>query len=136
MVVYERRTAGGRPRDLAITDFRFAERPDVVLAGRNGHSYLLYARSVRAPAHDALVTGDGSGNVARRVAEFAVYTFGGAAAVTAMWFGFLVPVAPAPATTAAFTTSPPAQPAPPAMFAGLSPNGVTLSMQRALRAMR
>jgi hypothetical protein len=98
----------GRPRDLAITDFRFAEHPDGVLAGRNGHSYLVYACGprARAPFNGAprqAVAADKRANAARRLAECMLYALGGGGALAAIWFGFVAPSAPAPPATAAFT---------------------------------
>jgi hypothetical protein len=81
----------GRPRDLAITDFRFAPRAEGVLTDRSGRSYLVFAPIARAPkppaSLDEIVPG-----AARRMAEWAVYGLCGSAAAAALWFAFIVPV--------------------------------------------
>jgi hypothetical protein len=80
----------GRPRDLAITDFRFVACPDGVLTDRAGHSYLTFARIPRAqplPTLDEIVPGP-----TRLIAEWAVYSLCGGAAAAALWFAFIVPV--------------------------------------------
>jgi hypothetical protein len=82
----------GRPRDLAITDFRFVMRPESVLTDRSGRSYVVFARIPRAPnppAHplDEVVPGP-----TRRLAEWAVFGLCGGAAAAALWFAFVVPV--------------------------------------------
>ncbi|HEY0396614.1 MAG TPA: hypothetical protein VGD01_19205 [Candidatus Elarobacter sp.] len=81
----------GRPRDVAITDFRFTMRPERVMTGPRGRSYLVFARIPRAqppqPPLDEVVPGP-----TRRLAECAVYSLCGGAAVAAVWFAFVVPV--------------------------------------------
>lgn len=81
----------GRPRDLAITDFRFTMRGDSVLRDRAGRTYLVFAPPAKAapppPPLDEVVPGP-----TRRLAEWAVYGLCGGAAAAAMWFSFFVPV--------------------------------------------
>jgi hypothetical protein len=80
----------GRPRDLAITDFRFTTEADGVLTGRDGRRYLTFAPIVPAtppPALDEIVPAP-----TRWVAEIAVYALCGGAATVALWFAFIVPV--------------------------------------------
>jgi hypothetical protein len=82
----------GRPRDLAITDFRFVTHADGVLTDRRGRSYLLFAPIPRAaaaavPTLDEIVPGP-----TRLLAEWAVYSLCGGAAAAALWFAFIVPV--------------------------------------------
>jgi hypothetical protein len=79
----------GRPRDLAITDFRFAMRPEGVLTGRGGRSYVVFARIPPVPSAvlDEVVPGP-----TRRLAEWAVYSLCGGAAAAALWFSLIVPV--------------------------------------------
>lgn len=79
-----------RPRDLAITDFRFVMLPDGALMDRSGRSYLSYARiphaTKRRPVFEEAVAGP-----TRRLVAWALYTLCGAAAATAIWFAFLEP---------------------------------------------
>ncbi len=78
----------GRPRDVAITDFRFDMRTDGVLTDHRGRSYLVFAHIARAAVPlDEIVP-----NATRRVAEWAVYALCGAAAAAAVWFAFIVPI--------------------------------------------
>jgi hypothetical protein len=102
-------------RELAITDFRFATRPDGVLTDRSGRSYLLYAPA--RPASDPPAP-DPDADVprpSRRFAEWALYALCGAAAAAAVWFVFVVPsvqgtpasVRPIPASLGSFPASPP-----------------------------
>jgi hypothetical protein len=80
----------GRPRDLAITDFRFSTEPDGVLVARDGRRYLVFAPIVPAtpvPVLDEVVPPG-----TRRLAECAVYALCGGAATAALWFAFIVPV--------------------------------------------
>ncbi|HEX3463094.1 MAG TPA: hypothetical protein VHS78_03440, partial [Candidatus Elarobacter sp.] len=81
----------GRPRDLAITDFRFEQRGEGVLRDRAGRIYLVFAPPPKAapapPPLDEIVPGP-----TRRLVEWAVYGLCGGAALAAMWFSFFVPV--------------------------------------------
>jgi hypothetical protein len=81
----------GRPRDLAITDFRFEMRGESVLRDRAGRTYLVFAPPAKAAPPprplDEIVPGP-----TRRLAEWAVYGLCGGAAAAAMWFSFFVPV--------------------------------------------
>ncbi len=83
----------GHPRDLAITDFRFAPQGESILTARDGRRYLVFARLPRAagtlPLHalDEVVPGP-----TRRLAEWAVYVLCGGGAVAALWFAFIAPV--------------------------------------------
>jgi hypothetical protein len=81
----------GRPRDLAITDFRFEMRGESMLRDRSGRTYLVFAPPAKAapppPPLDEVVP-----EPTRRLAEWAVYTVCGGAAAAAMWFAFFVPV--------------------------------------------
>jgi hypothetical protein len=78
-----------RPRDVAITDFRFAPRPESLFASANGRHYLVFARIPRAAVGtlDEVVA-----TPARRFAEWAVYSLCGGAAAAALWFAFIVPI--------------------------------------------
>ncbi|MEA2718987.1 MAG: hypothetical protein QOJ39_851 [Candidatus Eremiobacteraeota bacterium] len=112
MLSYHRAGANGRPRDLAITDFRFVERPVAVLAGRNGHRYLLYASGSDARASHAHPVAGARANPTRRLAESVLYAFSGVCVMATVWFGFVVPIVPMPApiapmppATAAYTSS-------------------------------
>jgi hypothetical protein len=114
-------------RELAITDFRFAARADAVLTDRAGRSYLVYAPvwptpKPRPPAPN--FTDVVPAPTTRRVAEWALYAFWGAAAAAAIWFVFLLPRAqgsptpipapihPLPNSLASFSASLPHTPAP------------------------
>lgn len=78
----------GRPRDVAITDFRFDMRAEGVLTGRRGRSYLVYAHLPRAVRPlDEVVPG-----ATRRLAEWAVYGLCGGAAAASLWLAFIVPI--------------------------------------------
>lgn len=84
----------GRPRDLALTDFRFVPRGSAgVLTGRDGRRYLVFERFARAagslplPGLDEDVPGP-----TRRLAEWAVYALCGGGALAALWFAFVVPL--------------------------------------------
>jgi hypothetical protein len=78
----------GRPRDVAITDFRFDMRTEGVLTDRSGRSYLVYAQIARAELPlDEVVPG-----ATRRLAEWAVFGLCGGAAAAAVWFAFIVPI--------------------------------------------
>ena len=81
----------GRPRDLAITDFRFELRGEGVLRDRRGRTYLVYAPPAKAapppPPLDEIVPGP-----TRTLVEWAVYGLCGGAALAATWFAFFVPV--------------------------------------------
>jgi hypothetical protein len=80
----------GRPRDLAITDFRFTTAVDGVLTAHDGRRYLVFAPIVPAtptPVLDEVVPPG-----TRRLAECAVYALCGGAATAALWFAFIVPV--------------------------------------------
>lgn len=83
----------GRPRDVAVTDFRFVPQGESVLTARDGRRYLVFARLARAPgslplnALDEVVPGP-----TRRLAEWAVYALCGGGALAALWFAFVVPV--------------------------------------------
>jgi len=79
-----------RPRDVAITDFSFVMLPDGVLTDRSGRRYITYARS-RAPVHAASIHDETTPGPARRLAEWALYTLCGGAAMAAVWFAFLTP---------------------------------------------
>jgi hypothetical protein len=103
MLSYRRPGVAGRPRDLAITDFRFAERPDTVLAGRNGHCYLLYASGSSARAARPRLVARARATPARRLVECVLYVFSGGCAAAAVWFGFIVPIDPMPAVTPDYT---------------------------------
>ncbi|MBV9439193.1 MAG: hypothetical protein JOZ24_04290 [Candidatus Eremiobacteraeota bacterium] len=82
----------GRPRDLAITDFRFEMRTEGVLTAGGGRRYLVFARIPRAPNPPALVLDEVVPAPTRRLAEWAVYGLCGGAAAAALWFAFIVPV--------------------------------------------
>jgi hypothetical protein len=84
----------GRPRDVAITDFRLDARPEGTLIGRDGRTYLVFAAATSAlrhrppaPALDEVVPAP-----ARRLAEWSVFGICTAAAAAAVWFAFFVPV--------------------------------------------
>jgi hypothetical protein len=80
----------GRPRDVAITDFRFVARAEGLLTDRRGRSYLVFAPIAAAPPAvtlDEVVPGP-----TRLLAEWAVYSLCGGAAAAALWFAFIVPV--------------------------------------------
>ncbi|MEA2718427.1 MAG: hypothetical protein QOJ39_291 [Candidatus Eremiobacteraeota bacterium] len=82
----------GRPRDVAITDFRFAPRADGFLTDRRGRTYLLFAPIPRAPAPPAARLDEIVPGPTRVLAEWAVYSLCGGAAAAALWFAFIVPV--------------------------------------------
>ncbi len=83
----------GRPRDLAITDFRFVPQGASVWTGRDGRRYLVFARLVRAAGPLPL---SGLAEVVpgptRRLTEWAVYALCGGAAAAALWVAFFLPV--------------------------------------------
>jgi hypothetical protein len=78
----------GRPRDVAITDFRFDVRTEGVLTDRRGRTYLVFAQIPRA----AMPLDEVVPRATRRLAEFAVYGLCGGAAAAALWFAFIVPI--------------------------------------------
>ena len=80
----------GRPRDLAITDFRFTTAADGVLTAHDGRRYLVFAPIV--PATPVQVLDEVVPPGTRRLAEVAVYAVCGGAATAALWFAFVVPV--------------------------------------------
>ena len=80
----------GRPRDLAITDFRFSTAADGVLVARDGRRYLVFAPIL--PATPAPVLDEVVPPGTRALAECAVYALCGGAATAALWFAFIVPV--------------------------------------------
>jgi len=82
------------PRELAITDFRFAARVESVLSDRNGRRYLVYARS-RAAKPAIHVLAEGEPELTRRLVEWTLGTLVGGFVATTIWFGFLVPSVPA-----------------------------------------
>jgi hypothetical protein len=78
----------GRPRDVAITDFRFDMRTEGVLTDRSGRSYLVFAQIRRAEMPlDEVVP-----RATRRLAEWAVFALCGGTAAAAVWFAFIVPI--------------------------------------------
>ena len=86
----------GRPRDVALSDFRFTTRAEGVLSLQSGRSYLILAHVALANAHamrppvpalEEVVPGP-----TRRLAELSVYGVCAAAAAAALWFAFIVPV--------------------------------------------
>lgn len=84
----------GRPRDVAISDFRFTTTAEGVLSFQSGRSYLILAHAALAnalrppvPALEEVVPGP-----TRRLAELSVYGVCAAAAAAALWFAFVVPV--------------------------------------------
>lgn len=79
-----------RARDLAITDFRFVMLPDGALNDRSGRRYLSYARNPRATKRGP-VLGETVSTPTRRLVAWTLYTLCAAAAVTAIWFAFVVP---------------------------------------------
>jgi hypothetical protein len=83
----------GRPRDVAITDFRFVPQADSIVSARDGRSYLLFTRIARVLTSPPLGSLDEVVSAGtRRVAEWAVYALCGGAALAALWFAFLVPL--------------------------------------------
>ena len=81
----------GRPRDVAITDFRFVTRAEGVLVDRAGRRYLVFARIPRAP-RPASSLDEVVAEPTRLLAEWAVYGLCGGAAAAAVWVAFIVPV--------------------------------------------
>jgi hypothetical protein len=84
----------GRPRDVAITDFRIDARAESMLTARDGRVYLVFAPATRAlrqrppaPALDEVLPAP-----TRRLAEWSVFGVCAAAAAAALWFAFVVPV--------------------------------------------
>ena len=102
----------GRPRDVAITDFRFVMRPEAVMTGRHGRSYLVFARPRLAPPYLERAGDDAVSSATRRFAEWVFFTLCGGTAVLAIWFAFLTPIAPMPsiARSSAAPSSTPAFP--------------------------
>jgi hypothetical protein len=108
------RARRGRPRDVAITDFRLVTKPEAVITGRRGHSYLVYARAPLTHPYDDLAAGGGGvSNTTRRCAEWAFYTLCSGAAFMTIWFAFLTPIAPMPSIARSATESSPAPAFPP-----------------------
>lgn len=64
-----------------------------VLTDRSGRTYLIYARNPRAAEPAAAVPDEAVPAATRRFVEWAVYALCGGAAVIAIWFIFLIPVA-------------------------------------------
>jgi hypothetical protein len=79
-----------RPRDVALTDFRFVGRPAGVLHV-GGRRYLLFAPIPAAPAAAATLD-EFVAPSARRLAEWCVYGMCSGAAVAALWLAFVAPV--------------------------------------------
>jgi hypothetical protein len=77
-----------------------------VLADRNGPRYLVYAPSPQPTVSSTPAVDEAGGNATRRLADCVLYAIGGSGALAAIWFGFVVPSAPAPPATAALTSSP------------------------------
>jgi hypothetical protein len=81
-----------RSRDVAITDFRIVARLESVVTA-NGRRYLAFTPSARALGATADDLAEqpplrGTG----RIATWGVYALCGAAALTALWFAFVVPL--------------------------------------------
>jgi hypothetical protein len=81
-----------RARDVSITDFRFAQRPDRVISDRAGRTYLLFAPIARVARANAAALDEIVPGPTRRLAEWAVYALCGSAAAAAIWFAFAMPV--------------------------------------------
>jgi hypothetical protein len=81
-----------RPRDVALTDFRFVVRPDTVLRVGGTQRYLLFAPFPRATAAAARALDEIVPTPARRLAEWCVYGLCSGAAAAALWFAFVAPV--------------------------------------------
>ncbi len=81
-----------RPRDLAITDFRFVQHAESVLTAADGRRYLVYAAIARAPQGPGAGLDEIVAGPTRLLAEWAVYGLCGGAAAAALWFAFVVPV--------------------------------------------
>jgi hypothetical protein len=113
-----------RPRDVAITDFCVVMLPDGVLTDRSGRTYLTYARSRRASDRARPIRDDSIPGPVRRLAEWALYTLCGGAAVTAAWFAFLLPCSCAVPSWTLTNHAPPAS--------GRPLDAISLSRRRAL----
>ncbi|GAC1582242.1 MAG: hypothetical protein NVS3B7_17590 [Candidatus Elarobacter sp.] len=79
-----------RPRDVAITDFRFAPRTQGVLTMSSGRKYLVFVPIARAPRPRA--PAEAVPGPTRRIAEWTVYALCAGCAVAAFWFAFVVPI--------------------------------------------
>jgi hypothetical protein len=90
-----------RPRELAITDFRFAMRVESVLVCRSGRKYLVFARTRAARPTDGSVP-----ELTRRLVECALGTLVGGFLATTIWFGLLAPILATPLVTRATASIP------------------------------
>jgi hypothetical protein len=79
-----------RPRDLAITDVRFAMRPDGILTDRRGYRYLVYGRGPRATPYGAPIQGEVVAEPARRFTDWVLSLTCGGCYLAAIWYFFFV----------------------------------------------
>ena len=91
-----------RPRDVAITDFHFTLHAQSVLAGRRGHSYLVYAVT---RAENLRISNDHVSELTRQVVGCVLTVLVGGFIATMIWFGFLAPLGRQPSVTMTATDS-------------------------------
>jgi hypothetical protein len=82
----------GRPRDVAITDFRITTAAESVLIDRRGRAYLVFAALARAATRPIAALDEVVPRPTRRLAEWCVYGLCGGAVVAALWLAFVAPV--------------------------------------------
>jgi hypothetical protein len=82
----------GRPRDVALSDFRFTATPERVLVGADGRAYLVFATLARSAMRPINALEEVVPAPTRRLASGLVYALCGGAALAALWFAFLFPV--------------------------------------------
>jgi hypothetical protein len=82
----------GRPRDVAITDFRLTTRAESIVTIGAERRYLVFATIARAASRPIAALEEIVPGPTRRVTEWAVYALCGGAALTALWFAFVAPV--------------------------------------------
>ncbi|HTJ25681.1 MAG TPA: hypothetical protein VMA36_05890 [Candidatus Limnocylindria bacterium] len=75
-----------RGRDVAISDFRIVARAQSILTTANGRRYLAFTTNDQVTEEPPAMRGLG------RVAAWGVYALCGAAALTALWFAFALPL--------------------------------------------
>lgn len=82
----------GRPRDVAITDFHVAGRPQGILRDARERAYLVFGPIACVSLRPIGSLDEVVPAPTRRLAEWAVYALCGGAAFAALWYSFIVPV--------------------------------------------
>jgi hypothetical protein len=82
----------GRPRDVAMSDFRLSSSAERVLVGADGRAYLLFEAPLRPATRPINALDEVVPLPTRRLTEALVYAICGGAAIAALWLAFVVPV--------------------------------------------